>query len=898
MNRREFIKSGLYAGSGLILVRYIDFAQAGNNEVGAKSGFAFASRDASGKVASQRYEGPIKVTGGKIYGIDFRARDMAGWPAIERRSVILRTSIVDKVFSGVDQQEIMRKFGVSRILTGDEVAAWGCKGGAPFLMPELYVPSNTVPFYFGQPLALMSFKSTEEFLLVKNKITTLSSFCHFGKEAAARSRPAYGSSRFIRYLNDAGAEEYAFITPDGLTANKQDSSAYIKKIQQDLENSKWHISKASYSTQCVDPMFMEPECGLSWYDAPSQTLHLTLGTQSPYDDGIAIHDFFQDSKAPKIGKIIINCCFPGGGFGGRDSSDFPLHLALAALSEPNVSHRIVHSRPDQFQAGIKRHPAKMDITLAVDAFGKFQLLKSDIEFDGGGQNNYSFVVQSVGARNAGGVYQFQRSWVDASAVATSAIPSGSMRGYGTLQAAFGLECLIDELAASNNIDPIELRKKNITPGFAQIQTGVKLADNPHAIELLDAAKNCPLWSERKLKKIQRSNDKTLYGTGFAFGAKTFGKGDDACLAGLLLDKEGRLSLMTNGVDMGNGSATTLPLSLKSVLGRPADSVQIGLTTQFDVLKIYDKPAQDEVQQLAMSNDPYWVPLVSMSTAASTSAYQLRHSVLEAAKALLEFGLWPAAASLLNLSPQESKFDHQKFSLTEFGLKFGNSEEISFKAITDRAYELGLVTGVMVHAFYRTRWATAEFNIDGVSYRSQIDALAIRKGAGEFNPILRKSVDFPSWDLITLNANRMSCYGAVVAVEVIKETGEIQVVDAQTFLDCGPPIERQIVEGQMEGAFAMGIGQALKENFPAALADGPGAGGWNVHLYHPPLARDCAVGHAQFNIMPAHENEEPKGMSEVVLNPILSAIANAVADATGKRFRDLPLKSELIKASIS
>ena len=898
MDRRQFLKTSLHVGAGLILVRYIDFAQASSNVDGVKTGFAFASHDDNGRIASQRYEGPIKVTGGKIYGIDFRARDMVGWPAIERRSVILRTPVVGKIFSGNKKKKIIREFGVLHIFTGDDVAAWGCKGGAPFLMPEFYIPSNTAPFYLGQPLALLTFKSTEDFLLVKDKISTLPSYCRFGKEVAAKRRPSYGTSKFVRYLNDAGVEEYSFISPDGVSANKQDGAPYIKKIQQDLKESQWHVARGSYSTQCVDPMFMEPECGLSWYEASSKTLHLTLGTQSPYDDGIAIHDFFRDSKAPKIEKIIINCCFPGGGFGGRDSSDFPLHLALAALAEPNVSHRIVHTRPDQFQAGIKRHPAKMDMTLAADSSGKFQMIQSDIQFDGGGQNNYSFVVQSVGARNAGGVYQFQRSLVEAEAIATPAIPSGSMRGYGTLQAAFGLECLIDELATAIHIDPIELRKKNIIPGFSQLQTGVRLVDETHAIEILDAAKSCSLWSERKANKARRSNEKTLYGTGFAFGAKTFGKGDDACLAGLLLDQQGQLSLITNGVDMGNGSATTLPLSLKTILGRAADSVQIGATTQFDALQIYDKMAQNEAEQLSMSKDPRWVPLVSMSTAASTSAYQLRHSVLEAAKVLLEYGLWPAAVSILKLKSSEAKFDPNKITLNDVGLKYLDGREVAFKNLAIRAYELNLVTGVMVHAFYRTRWATASFKIDNSTYTSQIDAMAIRKGSGQLNPFLRNSVDFPSWELIALNANRMTCYAAIIAVEVAKETGEVKVVDAQTFLECGPPIERQIVEGQMEGAFAMGIGQTLKEGFPAAISEGPGAGGWNLHLYHLPLARDCAIGRAQFNIMPAHDKEDPKGMSEVVLNPVLAAITNAVADATGKRFRDLPLKSELIKASIS
>ena len=103
---------------------------------------------------------------------------------------------------------------------------------------------------------------------------------------------------------------------------------------------------------------------------------------------------------------------------------------------------------------------------------------------------------------------------------------------------------------------------------------------------------------------------------------------------------------------------------------------------------------------------------------------------------------------------------------------------------------------------------------------------------------------------------------------------------------------------MEGAFAMGIGQALKEDFPASISDGPGAGGWNLHRYQVALARDCALGRAQFHILSADQHDEPKGMSEVVLNPIPAAIANALADATGKRFYSLPLTPELIKATLS
>ncbi|MFI5019752.1 MAG: xanthine dehydrogenase family protein molybdopterin-binding subunit, partial [Dongiales bacterium] len=53
-------------------------------------------------VARSRIDGPAKVTGQKIYGRDFRARDMTGWPARERVAMVLRATAVDRVFEGID----------------------------------------------------------------------------------------------------------------------------------------------------------------------------------------------------------------------------------------------------------------------------------------------------------------------------------------------------------------------------------------------------------------------------------------------------------------------------------------------------------------------------------------------------------------------------------------------------------------------------------------------------------------------------------------------------------------------------------------------------------------------------------------------------------------------------
>ena len=101
---------------------------------------------------------------------------------------------------------------------------------------------------------------------------------------------------------------------------------------------------------------------------------------------------------------------------------------------------------------------------------------------------------------------------------------------------------------------------------------------------------------------------------------------------------------------------------------------------------------------------------------------------------------------------------------------------------------------------------------------------------------------------------------------------------------------------MQGAFAMGIGQTLLEEL-SRDHQSAGSGDWNLNLYPLPKAHDCAVGVAKFNILEASPDEAPRGMSEVVFNPIPAAIVNAVADATAHRFNALPIRPSDIKKAL-
>jgi len=67
----------------------------------------------------------------------------------------------------------------------------------------------------------------------------------------------------------------------------------------------------------------------------------------------------------------------------------------------------------------------------------------------------------------------------------------------------------------------------------------------------------------------------------------------------------------------------------------------------------------------------------------------------------------------------------------------------------------------------------------------------------------------------------------------------------------------------------------------------------------PRARDVAVWKQTGEVLPALSPSDPhKGMAEVVVIAIVPAIVNAIAHATGLRFRELPVTAEKVRAALS
>jgi CO/xanthine dehydrogenase Mo-binding subunit len=177
-------------------------------------------------------------------------------------------------------------------------------------------------------------------------------------------------------------------------------------------------------------MFMEPESGLGWYEAETQTMHLVLGTQSTNGDVRDGTELFADPDCPiTVRTVRLTSCYPGGGFGGRDESPFsPLVMLAAAYAGGPV--RVSRDRFEQFQAGVKNPGATIEQMLAIDADGHFQAIESVLQLEAGGKNNYSQFVAALAGYSAGGGYRIPRVAVDATAQPSQGVVAGSMRGFG------------------------------------------------------------------------------------------------------------------------------------------------------------------------------------------------------------------------------------------------------------------------------------------------------------------------------------------------------------------------------------------------------------------------------------------------------------------------------------
>ncbi|MGB7833439.1 MAG: molybdopterin cofactor-binding domain-containing protein, partial [Xanthobacteraceae bacterium] len=679
------------------------------------------------------------------------------------------------------------------------------------------------------------------------------------------------------------------------------AATYGEQIRAELAaiNPALLVLDREFETQSNDPVFLEPECGIAWYDAGRKNLELVLGVQSPFENAEAIVFLLgETSPAFKPTRINAQFAYVGGGFGGRDHTPFPLYVALAGMFFPNRPVRLAYDRYQQFQAGIKRHAFKIHTRIGVDrASGKIVAFAADHILDGGGLANFSGTVAKVGAQMAIGVYDIPRVDVTTVALHTRGVTAGSMRGYGVLETNTALEALVDEMCAALSLDPIDFRRRNALKTGGRTLSGNHYDVAIRTPEILDKLEKHPIWQQRADEKA-RAQAGTLVGTGVACTAKNYGSGGDASLSTVEIDPAGRIAIYCDGAEMGNGIGTAVANRVAAHLGGVADEVAILQVDGFGPLALVTSGncyTMDQKTQDAAARNSRWVPAISSATFASIGAYVMTHAAAEAARVIFRFGLWPAALELWGIAPNDPRANEWKTARWKDGqLVMPGLAPLALPAVSAKAHARNGVTGAMTHCFNRWAFAQATFAISGQAWTADIDALAVRRGTGKFARLDRSNVKYPPTDLNKSGPTHAATCGALVRVEIERATGALRIAKAYSVLECGQALVPEVVLGQAQGGFAMSVGFALLESLPP-YEGGPGNGKWNLGQYVVPRGSDLPLNGLEIEILPPVDaDERPKGIAEVVMMPAAPALLNAIYDATGHRFQSLPVTQAMIK----
>jgi CO/xanthine dehydrogenase Mo-binding subunit len=868
-----------------------------------------------------RIDGVVKVTGAKLYAGDFRAADLPGWPAKTSHAMLIRATDATHIYDALDLSRLTGALKPSVVVTAEDLARVGVR--APqFYAGDLLCPLRKTPLYLGQPIALLIFEDFDAFDQARLALRD-TTVVKYGAETGPIKRPPYAAFRFTRI---AGATPNApdvyspfkngWVSP-GKFENEHpiwarlpiptgqeyaEAAGHGEDIRAELaaNDPARLVLERQFETQSVDPMFLEPESGLAWYDPSGKNLELVVGVQAPYETAESVAFLLGEAKpAHKPERIDMQFAYMGGGFGGRDHTPFPLYVALAAMFFPGRPVRLANNRYEQFQSGIKRHGFSFHTWMGVDrATGKIFAFAADHVLHAGGLANFSPHVATTGATAALGIYYAAKSDITTVSLPSRAVTAGSMRGYGTLQTMTALEVLVDEMCTALPLDPIEFRRRNALKAGERTVAGNTYSVSVRTPEILDKLEQHAIWRDRAQEKARGRDAGILVGTGVACVTKDYGTGSDCSLAAVEIDPQGRIAIRIDGTEMGTALGTAVANRVAGHLGGVADEVALAQVDAFGPLALVtsgDPYTIDQKTQDTAARNPHWVPEISTATAASTGAHVGTHAAAEAARVIYRFGLWPAALDLWRIAPSDPRAAQWQAARWADGqLTVSGLSPLALSDIAARAHAKNGITGAMAHGFNRWAWSEASFKIDGQSWTADIDALALRRGAGKFARLDRSSIKFPPTDFSRSGNTYTALCGTLVRVEINRSTGALRIARAYSVTECGNALVPQVVIGQAQGGFAMGVGYTFLETLPL-YEDGPGNGQWNLGQYLVARGSDLPLHNIEIEVLPALDvDERPKGIGEVVMIPVVAALVNAIFDATGHRFRSLPVTQQMLK----
>lgn len=600
-----------------------------------------------------------------------------------------------------------------------------------------------------------------------------------------------------------------------------------------------HITTLEFVNQRVSPNAMEPRSYIGHYDGVYDKYTLYTSTQNPHLIRLLMCAFvlgLPEHKVRVVGPDV------GGGFGSKIYHYTEEALVTLAAKKTGRPVKWTETRSEAF---------------LTDAHGRDHVTKAEMGFDGDGKivglriktfanlgaylSTFSTAVPTyLHGTLLQGLYTTPKIHLDMTCVFTNTTAVDAYRGAGRPEATYLLERLLDLSALEMGVDPTELRLKNFIPAFDGVtqpgyQTNVALQyDSGNYHGVLHRGLEMLGYEDfRKAQKEAAASGKLL-GVGFSTYIEACGIAPSA-VVGSLGARAGLYEV---------GQVRVQPTGKVSVFTGAHSHGQGHETTFAQVVADRLGIPMEDVDIIHGDSDTV---AFGMGTYGSRSLAVGGSAIMKSLDKIIEKGA-KIAAHKLECSPDDIEFTDGKFTVkgTDKSLGFG---DIALTAYVPHVYPANLEPGLDFSSFYDPTNFTYPFG----------------------------------------------CHIAVV--EVDKETGATKVKRFIAVDDVGNVINPMIVDGQIHGGLAQGIGQALLEGVEF---DGNGQIINGSYMdYAMPRADDLPMFELDRQVTPCPHNPlGVKGAGEAGCIGSTPAVVNAVIDAlwsAGHQVKDIrmPLTSERV-----
>ncbi len=534
----------------------------------------------------------------------------------------------------------------------------------------------------------------------------------------------------------------------------------------------------------------------------------------------------------KMEQIRIIAPYCGGAFGGKDGISVQTLLGLAALHLPGRCVKMVWSREESFLASAKRHPVILRYTLGAMKDGTFHALKAHLIYDTGPYDHLGGAVMALGLEHAAGPYRIPHCTLSACSIFTNNPIGGPFRGFGVPQVTGAMEQMVDRTAARLGLSPLKIRLRNAVRRGDRNAVGVTLTTSTGMVPCLETLRDHPLWKEKEKWKASPPRHKAR-GVGMASVMHGMGYGPVI-------------------PDVANAKIEFTAEGKFRVYCGVVDMGQGNASTCLQIAG--DLLFQDSSRmELVLPDTAETLP--SGSASASRTTYTFGNALIMAAEGLKQRLLERAADLFMARGPEEMALASGLVRHLPSGREFPLRDLASRMDPTER-----VVTS-------RFRAPTA---VECVTPDPNLRLHGI--------------------------PHLIFSYGVHLAfVEVDLLTGAVAVKSYLSVTDCGRVVNPQILEQQIQGGIAQGLGYGLLEEL--RVADGkimtP-----DLSTYLVPTSLD--LPDMETVSVALHEGTGPfglKGAGEIGVDGPLPAVANAVTDACGIRVERYPLRPENVLAAL-